>query len=78
MHWLEQVRIYNTLKPGQPMANVMKQMLLENAVNPIEELHAVKNTAQLLKVTSGNDPTFEQYCTLLATAAIQYDSANGL
>jgi hypothetical protein len=48
--------------------------MLQNAVNGIEELRQVKNTADLMKVNSGRELSYDQYTNLLHSAAVLYDS----
>ena len=47
--------------------------MLKTAVFDIEELRAVQNTADQLKVFTGKGQTYEEYCTLLISAATSYD-----
>ena len=47
--------------------------MLKTAVFDIEELRAVQNTADQLKLFTGKGQTYEEYCTLLISAATSYD-----
>ena len=47
--------------------------MLENAVHPIPELRQVKNNADLEQVRTGRSLDFEQYYTLLYSAAVALD-----
>ena len=47
--------------------------MLKTAVYGIEELRAVQNTADKLKVFTGYGQTYEEYCTLLIFEATSYD-----
>ena len=47
--------------------------MLKTAVYGIEELRAVQNTADQLKVFTGHGQTYEEYYTLLISAATSYD-----
>ena len=47
--------------------------MLKTAVYGIEELRAVQNTADQLKIFTGHGQTQEEYCTLLISAAASYD-----
>jgi hypothetical protein len=74
-HWVEQVRLYNDLvEPTQQIKGTMQRMLLENAVHPLEELRAVKNQADQHKVQGGKELTYDEYESLLLSAANNYDS----
>ena len=48
-------------------------MLLQNAVHPIMELRQVKLQAEQFKTQSRKELTYEEYCSLLLSAAQQYD-----
>jgi hypothetical protein len=54
LHWQDQVRQYHKLVPNNDhfSENILLQML-QNAVDPIEELRQVKNQADQHKATSG-------------------------
>jgi hypothetical protein len=74
LHWQEQLRIYETLVPLQSaLADDVKRIMLQNAVFPIEMLRAVKTHADQHKTIHGVDLTYQQYCGLLLSAAINYD-----
>ena len=47
--------------------------ILKTTVYGIEELRAVKNTADQLKVFTGHGQTYDEYCTLLIYEATSYD-----
>jgi hypothetical protein len=47
--------------------------MLQNAVNSIDELCQVKNTADHMGATSGTTLTYDEYVTLLLSAASAYD-----
>jgi hypothetical protein len=47
--------------------------MLQNAGNGIDELCQVKNTADHMATTSGNMLTYDEYVTLLLSAASAYD-----
>ena len=48
--------------------------MLENAVHPIQDLQAVKDQANQLQVRLGTAITYDEYCSLLLSAALTYDS----
>jgi hypothetical protein len=47
--------------------------MLQNAVNGIDELRQVKNTADHMGAISGTTLTYDEYVTLLLSAASAYD-----
>jgi hypothetical protein len=47
--------------------------MLQNAVNGIDELRHVKNTADQMATTNGSTPTYNEYTTLLLSAAAAYN-----
>ena len=73
LHWQDQVRKYHDLNPSQQLSHELQRTLLENAVHPIGELRAVKTQAAQHKTQTGKDLTYEQYSSLLKSAAQQYD-----
>ena len=48
--------------------------MLENAVFPIQDLRAVKDQASQLQVRLGTTITYDEYCSLLLSAASTYDA----
>ena len=73
LHWQDQVRKYHDLNPSQVLSNDILRTLLENAVHPVAELRAVKVQAAQHRTHTGKDLTYEQYCSLLLSAAQQHD-----
>jgi hypothetical protein len=54
----------------------IKRNLLENAIGQVHELRAVKAQAAQYKTQNGGiDLTYEQYCSLLFSAAQEYDGS---
>jgi hypothetical protein len=54
----------------------IKRNLLENAVGQVKELRAIKTQAAQHKTENGGiEMTFEQYCSLLSSAAQEYDGS---
>ena len=49
------------------------KVLLQNAVKPIKELHAIQTTAEQLTSTSGHKQPYEIYLSLLTTATQRLD-----
>ena len=73
LHWQDQVRKYHDLAQSQTMSFDLQRTMLENAVHPIAELRAVKAQADQLKTHTGKGLSYEEYCSLLLSAAQQYD-----
>jgi len=75
LHWQDQIRRYEDLIPSNGhFTDDQKRTMLENAVHKVAELRAVKNQADQMQVHTGKPLTYPQYCTLLLSAAAQYDS----
>jgi len=75
LHWLDQVRKYKAPVPvADHFSEVPKKTMLQNAVQNIAELCAVKQQVAQHKTQSGVDLTYLQYCNLLLVAATEYDS----
>ena len=73
LHWQDQVRKYHDLAPQQTLNVDIQCTLLQNAVHPITELRAVKLQAEQFRTQSGKVLSYEEYCSLLLSAAQQYD-----
>ena len=79
LHWCDKVRTYEDLvdTPDHFTGN-LKMTMLQNAVSGISELHQVKVQSSH-DVAHGSPPlSFEQYKTLLLSAASTYDARRGL
>ena len=77
IYWTNQVRLYeNQIDPKEYLSSSQKRTILENAVHDIEELRNVKQRAELDRVLHGKDLTFENYYSLLESAAQAYDIAH--
>jgi hypothetical protein len=75
INWQNQVRLYERQVPlSDHFSDLQKRIMLQNAVHGIDELRQVKNTAELIKVNSGKDITYDQYVDLLTSAAAAYDN----
>ena len=74
-HWQEQVRLYDDqcAKESDKFSSAQRMAMLQNAVNGIEELRAVKVQADQFHASSGDSVTYEQYVSLLISAAANYD-----
>ena len=74
-HWTNQVCLYECQVPSSDhFSDGQKRIMLENAVHPIAELHQVKNNADLQKTNSGRTLTYDEYLSLLLSAAAAYDN----
>ena len=74
VHWQEQVRLYESLVPSKDhFSDGQKRVMLQNAVNKVQELRRVQTTIEIQKTNTGNDLNYDQYCSLLVSAAQAYD-----
>ena len=77
IHWKETVRKYHSkVTNNEQFSDSQQKVMLQNAVHNIPELRQVKITAELQTALNGATLTFEQYNTLLQSAATQYDTAS--
>ena len=74
LHWQDQVRKYHDMNPQNLISPDLQCTMLQNAVHPIMELRQVKLNAAQLKTFTGKDLTYDEYCSLLLSAAQQYDN----
>ena len=74
LHWQDQVRKYHDLSSQHQLSPDLQRTLLQNAVHPIMELRQVKLQADQLKTHMSKDLTYDEYCSLLLSAAQQYDT----
>ena len=75
LHWQNQVRLYERQVPkSDHFSDMLKKVMLENCVHPIAELRQVKINADMEKTKTNVDLTFDQYHTLLVSAAVAYDA----
>mmetsp|Transcript_1216 Transcript_1216/g.1851 ORF Transcript_1216/g.1851 Transcript_1216/m.1851 type:complete len:123 (-) Transcript_1216:847-1215(-) len=75
-HWTNQVRKYDAMgDPNDNISDVMKLAMLQNAVRDIPTLNAIVDQEAQFKVRDQNnsDLTFEQYLSLLKSAAENID-----
>jgi hypothetical protein len=77
LHWQDQIRKYHDLAPQQTLNADIQCTLLQNAVHPIMELRQVKLQAEQFRTQSGKVLSYEEYCSLLLSAAQQYDMQRG-
>ena len=75
LHWQDQVCKRKDLATGQTFVDNALCTMLENAVDAIENLCAVKTQAQQIKVATSNSLTYQEYCSILTSAAQTYDKA---
>ena len=76
LHWQDQIQKYHNLNPQQALSSDLQCTLLQNAVYPIAELWQVKLQAAQFKTQTGKDLSYNKHCSLLVSAAQQYDSQN--
>ena len=74
LHWQDQVRKYHDMNPQNVISTDLQCTMLQNAVHPIMELRQVKLNAAQLKTFTGRDLNYDKYCSLLLSAAQQYDN----
>jgi hypothetical protein len=75
INWQNQVRLYEKhVTPADYFSEGQKQVMLQNAVNGIDELRQVKNTADHIATTNGSPLSYDEYTTLLLSAASAYDN----
>jgi len=79
LHWCDKVRTYEELvDQADHFTGNIKMIMLQNTVAGVAELHQVK-TQSAHDVAHGKQPlSFDQYKTLLLSAASTYDSKRGL
>ncbi len=76
IHWENQVRKYHSLvETAEQLSPGIQKTLLMNAVAPVPELNAVKETANQLSVQTGQTLGFDEYMALLKSAATTYDKS---
>ena len=76
LHWQDQIRKYEQIIPiSDHFSTSIKRAMLENAVGQYPELRAVKTQAAQFKTQNGRDLTYEEYCSLLMSAAQEYDGS---
>ena len=73
LHWQDQIRKYHDLNPLQKLPLPLQRTMLENAIHENRDLRAVSTQAAQHRTHTGIDLTYEQYCSLLLSAAQQYD-----
>ena len=74
LHWQNQVRLYERQVPlSDHFSDGQKRTMLENAVHSISELRHVKLLADQEKTLGHVQITYDQYATLLLSAATTYD-----
>ena len=75
LHWQDQVRLYERqVLTSDHFSDGQKRIMLENAVHNITELRQVKNNADLEKTKTGIAFSYDQYSSLLLSAAAAYDT----
>ena len=75
IHWQNQIRKYEQLvDTNDCFSDTVKRTMLKNTIKHIDDLRAVKVQADQFQVQMGTKITYEQYCSLLLSAAQSYDS----
>ena len=75
LHWQNQVRLYETQVPtSDHFSPGQKLHMLQNSVEPIQELRTVRTQTAQHKTQTGNDITYDQYVELLLSASSTYDA----
>ena len=75
LNWMNQIRLYERQVPlTDHFSDGQKRVMLENAVHEISELRQVKNNADLEKTKTGQPLSFDQYTSLLLSAAAALDT----
>jgi hypothetical protein len=75
LNWQDKVQQYESILPAKDhLTATIKRNLLENAFGQVQELQAIKTQAAQHKTQNGGiELTYEQYCSLLSSAAQEYD-----
>lgn len=78
LHWCDKLRLYEDLvEASDRFTDNVKMAMLQNAVSGIAALHQVKTTAAHEIARGGTALTYQQYKTLLLSAAATYDEKRG-
>ena len=76
LHWMEQLRLYETLiDPKDILSDAIKMMLLQSAVRGSVQLGQVYNVALQLATHHNTPVTYQKYTELLLSECAQLDSA---
>ena len=74
LKWIDQVRLYERYVPlSDRFSEGQKLVILQNAVAPNVQLRQVKTMVDLEKLKTGKSIEFDDYVTLLLSAATLYD-----
>jgi hypothetical protein len=71
LHWQDCIRRYESKADA---VHHFSDVMLQNAVHPLEELHMVKLTADQNRVLTGRTLMYEEYSKLLCSTALSYDA----
>jgi hypothetical protein len=75
--FLDKLRVLDTLTPTEEqIPPSVRMVMLQSAVHSVSELRQVKTNAETLAVKDNKEITYEDYCTLLESAAVEYDQAH--
>ncbi len=75
LHWMEQIRLYRTIKPDA-YDDEQLHIMLQNAINPNPDLRAIGAQEDYARATGARTPSFEQYYALVKAAAERYDASH--
>ena len=75
LHWMEQIRLYRTIKPDA-YDDEQLRIMLQNAINPNPDLRAIGAQEDYARATGARTPSFEQYYALVKAAAERYDASH--
>ena len=75
LHWMEQIRLYRTIKPDA-YSDEQLRIMLQTAVNPNPDLRQIGAQDDYARATGTRTPSFEQYFALIKAAAERYDASH--
>ena len=76
LHWQDQVRLYESIVDTKDyFSDTQKRTILENAVSPLKALRAVKDQADQFKTQLNKTLDYEEYSSLVTSAASNYDTS---
>ena len=75
LHWLEQIRKLHALIPASDhFSDAQQRIMLQTAVHSVADLRQVKIQADQDRILHKRNLTFDQYLSLLKSAATQHDA----
>ena len=74
-HWEEQVSQYNKLvSEEEEIQDRLKHNILKSSVANVTKLRTIQDTSDQLRTNTGKVQTYDQYLSLLISAATTYDN----